>query len=204
MRRFKKHYQTPSHPWNKTRIEEERVITHDFGVRNKREIYKMGTVLKRYKDLAKTLLARKDKQAEIERGHLMTKLTNLGLIQPGAQLDDILSLQLRDVMDRRLQSIMVRKNLARTTLQARQFIVHKHVLINEKQITSPSYLVPLAEEGQITFAAKSALSNEDHPERPREEDLQKIKEAKARKSSDNDETPSFDEEEVKKVEAETT
>jgi len=34
----RKKYATPSHPWNRERIEEERVIKRDYGLKNKKEI----------------------------------------------------------------------------------------------------------------------------------------------------------------------
>ena len=35
-----KHYNTPSHPWQKVRIEEERTLIHQYGLKNKKEIWK--------------------------------------------------------------------------------------------------------------------------------------------------------------------
>ncbi|RME52580.1 30S ribosomal protein S4 [Candidatus Woesearchaeota archaeon] len=204
MKRIRKQYQTPSHPWSKTRIEEERTLIKDFGLRNKREIYKMNTVLKRYKDTAKRLLARTDLQADIERNHLLQRLTNLGLVNKDASVDDILSLTIRDLLNRRLQTILVKNMLARTPLQARQFITHRHVTVGGRIVTSPGYLVSLHEEGTISFTPRSSLSNEDHPERPREEDLQKVKEQKQKKTEEEDALPAFEAEELEKAEEETT
>lgn len=204
MRKLRKQYQTPMHPWNKERIDEERELSRDFGLRNKREIYKMNTILKTFKNTAKRLLARTDAQAEIERGHLMTKLTNLGIIQDGASFDEVLGLGIKTLLARRLQSILVKRRLARSTLQARQFITHRHIIINGQQITSPSYLVPLSEEGSITFMERSSLLDEMHPERPKDEDFEKSPEEKVKEEDKVEEAPSFDEKELKEAEAETT
>ncbi len=74
----------------------------------------------------------------------------------------------KDVLERRLQTILFRKGLARTMSQSRQFITHRHVTIGPKEITSPSFLVTLEDESHLTFKDKSALANEDHPERRNE------------------------------------
>ena len=49
--------------------------------------------------------------------------------------------------------------------QSRQFITHGHITVNEKRITSPSFIVSIEEESRISFLAKSNLSNAEHPER---------------------------------------
>lgn len=200
IRRQKKRYQTPMHPWSKSRIEEERELSREFGLRTKREIYKMNTVLKRYKDIAKRLIAQRSAQAQIEREHLMRKLSALGLIEPGATTDDILGLGIRDLLARRLQTVMVRRGMARSHLQARQFISHGHIMIGERKLTSPSYLVPVDEEQSITFNYGSALAADEHPERLKPEELEAGKEEKVREKKDEEEVVAFDEEEVKKAE----
>lgn len=72
---------------------------------------------------------------------------------------------MKDILERRLQSVVFRRGLARSMKQARQFITHRHVMINHQEITAPSYLVSLEEENQLEFKDNSALASEDHPER---------------------------------------
>jgi len=55
-RKIRKKYQTPSHPWIKSRIDEEKVLTREFGTKNKKEIWKMETVLKNFKTQSKHLI----------------------------------------------------------------------------------------------------------------------------------------------------
>ncbi|MCH7902628.1 hypothetical protein IIC68_02645, partial [archaeon] len=58
----------------------------------------------------------------------------------------ILSLTIKDVLERRLQTLIYRKKMASSLKQARQFIVHEHISVGDKIIKAPSYLVPLLEE----------------------------------------------------------
>ncbi len=167
-KRLRKTYDTPQHPWNKTAIDTGKVLRRDFGLRNRRDILKAQSFLKKYKNIAKRLIAQKTAQGEKEKQQILQKLQNLGLLQAGADLDSILSLEVQSVLNRRLQSIVYNNKLARSMKQARQFITHRHIVVGNKEITSPSHLVTLEEESQVTFKAKSALAAETHPERSNE------------------------------------
>src|SRR5690348_16712285 len=104
IKRFKKKYTTPMHPWNATRIMLEGEIKSKYGVANKKEIWKMESTLKSFKDQAKNLLTREDAQAAKEREQMQHRMVSLGLVKSGSGMDDILGLQLRDIMNRRLQT----------------------------------------------------------------------------------------------------
>ncbi len=164
IKRFKKKYSTPMHPWNATRIKLEKEIRSRYGTGNKKEIWKMESVLKGFKGQAKKLLTRTDTQANKERDQMRDRMVRLGLIKSTAGVDEILSLQLRDVMNRRLQTVVYRRKMSRTVVHARQLITHEHVLVGGKKVTSPSYLVPADEEATVTFASGSPYLAPEHAE----------------------------------------
>jgi small subunit ribosomal protein S4 len=177
-KKLRKKYETPSHPWQKSRIVEEIKYLKEYGLKNKKNIWKFSSFLKNYKDQAKKLIAMQGKQADIERAQMMDKLKQLGLIKAGNETyDAIFSLQVKDVLDRMLQTIIYKKELARSTKQARQFIVHGHVMVGDKKITSPRYIVSAKEESLINFNVNSSIYDSDHPERPKP-DLKKLSEMK--------------------------
>jgi len=161
----RKKYSTPGHPWQRARIEEESALVEEYGFKNKTEIWKMRSFLRNATAQAKKLITLAGPQAEREKEFLLTRLKRYGLLPQDAVLDGVLSISLRDVLERRLQTLVYKKTLANTMKQARQFITHKHIRIGEKVITSPSYLVPLSEEGQISFRLNSQLNDPEHPER---------------------------------------
>ncbi len=161
----RKKYQKPSHPWQKERIDEEKGITKEYGFRNKKEIWRMKSMLRTFINITRQLIADTTKQGEKEKIQLLNKLSSLGLITKTSKLEDVLNLTPKDIMERRLQTLVFRKGLAKTASQARQFIVHGHVSIGDKKITSPSYLVVTAEEPKINFSQLSQLASQDHPER---------------------------------------
>ncbi|MBT5271966.1 30S ribosomal protein S4 [Candidatus Woesearchaeota archaeon] len=161
----KKKYNAPTHPWNKERIEAEKILTREYGLKNKKEIWRMNSLLKNFSKQAKMSIITKTKQGELENQNLLKRLTKLGLIKSGGQIDDILSLTIRDICERRLQTLVVKKGFARSVKQARQFIVHRHIKLGDKKVTAPSYLVSTEEEAAMTFSENSNLANEEHPER---------------------------------------
>ncbi len=193
-KKIRRKYEGPGHPWVASRLESERELRKTFGTKNKKELYKMETALKRFKDQAKQLSSRVDSQAEKEQEQMVSKMISLGLIKPGAGLDDILGLSVTDLMNRRLQTVLVKRLLARTPNQARQLISHGHVTVGNSVITSPGYIVDIEEETKISFRASSAFNNEQHPERFSEEELtlkaerEKAK-AASKKEEDDEEAP---------------
>lgn len=179
-KKLRKKYETPMHPWKKNVIEEEKILKRDFGLNTQKEILIAKTFLKKYKNIAKRLIAQKTAQGLKEKEQILNKLQRLGFIPAGSDLDKILNLGLNDVLNRRLQSVVTKKGLARTQRQARQFIIHRHIVIGSKEITSPSYLLSVEEEAFVGFKEKSTLSSEDHPERvtvqkPKEDKKKEIK-----------------------------
>ncbi len=159
----KKKFSKPSHPWQKERILVEKDLQKEYGLRRKYEIWKMNSILKNFTRQAKNLVTIRNTQVEKERGQLLNKLHSLGLVNKDAKIEDILSLNLKNIMERRLQTLVYRKNLANTIEQARQLIVHEHIALGEKKVTSPSYLVPVEEEAIINFAVNSSLADANHP-----------------------------------------
>src|SRR3989338_6676618 len=151
----RKKYSGPMHPWQAARIEEERVILKDYGLKNKKEIWKMNSLLRNFSRQAKKLVAIQTKQAELERKQLMKKISSLGLISEGAKLEDVLAITLRNLLDRRLQTLVHKKNLARSIKQARQFIIHENKMVGNEKMPTPSYLVKVEEEPLIRIDSKS-------------------------------------------------
>jgi len=140
-KKLRKKYSTPNHPWQKERINEEKKLIREYGLKNKNEIWKINSILKKYHSEAKRLIASRTKQSEIEKEAILKKLNSLNLVGDGADIHDILEISLKDILDRRLQTILVKKSYARTMTQSRQFITHDHVLVNGKknQYTFLSY-----------------------------------------------------------------
>ncbi len=162
-KKLKKKYSTPSHPWQSARITGEKIILKEYGLKNKKEIWKMESLLKNFTAQAKMLIPQKTEQAEKEKKQLIDRLARIGLLSPGADLTAVLNLTLNDIMNRRLQTLVYKRRMAKTIKQARQIIAHEHISIGEKKITVPSYIVRSSEENMIVYAPDSGLKEEAHP-----------------------------------------
>ena len=173
-KRQRKKYSSPSHPWQKERILTEKDLSDKYGLRRKYEIWKMNSILKNFSNQAKRLITEKTSNVDLERSQLLKKLNVLGLLDKNTKIADVLSITLNDILERRLQTLVFKRNLARSIVQARQFITHKHIMVGSKRITTPSYLVPIEEENFIQFAPTSSLANPNHAERFIEEKKSKV------------------------------
>lgn len=149
MRKIRRNYKTPKKGWSKERIEKERETVKTYGLKKKREIWRSETLSRKFRRLARGLAAKTDKEQEKV---LIEKLVKYGLLNEGNTLDDVLSLTPEKFLERRLQTVLVRKGLCTTPRQSRQMIVHGHVRINGKRISYPSYLVTKSEEEKIQMS----------------------------------------------------
>ena len=147
----RKKYEGPKRPFDKQRIERERKILNEYGLRRKKELWKSESILRDFRRRARELLAVRDEKKEKE---LLGKLNKIGI--EVHTLDDVLSIRLDNVLGRRLQTIIYKKGLANTPKQARQLIVHGHVLVNEQKILWPSYIVGKGDEDRISLKESTA------------------------------------------------
>lgn len=148
MKRKHKTYSKPKRPFDKVRIEEEAEIKKEFGLKNKKEIWKAETRIKSIRERAKKLISAEPE----EQKALFKRLKKIGL--EVNSIADVLSLNKEDYFKRRLQTIVVNKKLTTTTKSARQLITHKRILVNGRIVDSPSYIVPVELEGKISLKEK--------------------------------------------------
>jgi small subunit ribosomal protein S4 len=149
VKRQRKKYSRPLRPWDKARMDAEDALLRKYGLGRKEEIWKMAAILRGWRRQARRLLALSGRQAELETRQLLDRLRKFGLVGENATLDDVLSLTLEDLLERRLQTVLCRRGMARTPRQARQLIVHGHVKIGGQKVRVPSYLVSTEEEGKV-------------------------------------------------------
>lgn len=157
-RKLRKKYKRPLVPFEKARIDSELKYLGEYGLRNKTEFWKARSILSKFRRIARDLKTMPENQQNIAFAELMTRLRSLGLVGTDSTTDDVLSLSVENVLDRRLQTLVFKKGLARSIYQARQLVAHKHIAIQGKVIASPSYLVKIKEEDQLGFHNYSPFS----------------------------------------------
>jgi small subunit ribosomal protein S4 len=159
-----KFYETPNHPYQGERISEESGLTGQYGLKNKEELWRAQSELRAYRREARKLLGRTEAD-DVETREFLARLKKLGILDESDSLDDILSLDETDILERRLQTVVYRKGLANTTSQARQFVSHGHVTVDGRRVTRPGTKVTVDEESTVSFDSTSPLTDELHPER---------------------------------------
>lgn len=148
MKRKHKQYSKPRKPFDKARIIEEAEIKKEFGLKNKKEIWRANAKIGLFREKAKKLISSNPQEQQA----LFHRLNQIGL--KVKTIGDVLSLDKKDYLQRRLQTVLVAKRIASTSLGARQLITHKKVLVDGKVINSPSYIVPINLEDKITVKKK--------------------------------------------------
>ena len=148
MIRKKKQYKRPMKPFEKSRIAEENKLKEEYGLKNKKELWKAKAKVDYFRNRAKDLAKRPIEEQEI----LFNKLKALGLNT--SNIAEVLDLKVENLLERRLPTVLTQKKLANKVKQARQMVVHKKILIHGNVVNSPGYLVPVAEENEISVKLK--------------------------------------------------
>lgn len=153
----RKLWRKPKRPLNYDLKMEELKTLGTFGLRTKRELWKAHTELSRVRHQARSLLAlRQDERLEKEPV-LMKSLARVGLVSNEATLDDVLNLQVTDLLSRRLQTIVMKKLGFKSPYQARQAVIHRHIMIGDRTVDIPSYNVTIDEEDKVRFSPDSNI-----------------------------------------------
>jgi len=154
----RKVWKKPKRPLNYDLMMDELKILGTFGLKTKRELWKANTELSRLRLQARSLLALRQEDREQKEPILINSLSKIGLVDKNSTLDDVLNLQVADLLSRRLQTIVQRKLYFKTPYQARQAIVHGHIMIGERVVTIPSYTVKIDEEPKIRLTFESQFN----------------------------------------------
>jgi small subunit ribosomal protein S4 len=135
--------------WTTDQLNAELYIMGSYGLRNKRELWKAQTEVARIRNQARALLALSAELRAEKEKRLLNFLNRLGLVQEGSTLDDILNLKVEDLLERRLQTIVMKKTGTNSPYQSRQIVSHGHVSIGNRKVNIPGYIVKAEEEYRI-------------------------------------------------------
>ena len=169
--------QTPTHPWKQARIDEEHDLKERYGLKKvggMREIWREKSALRRHRNQAMKLIGRVDSTEghyAKEREQLLNSLTKKGLLQTGADVGDVLEINVEHMLSRRLQSVVYYKGLAPSMRAARNLIVHGHICIGDQRMTVPGYHVLKEEEDSLQYSENSPFVDPEHPFRKELETL---------------------------------
>jgi len=161
--------QTPTHPWKQARIDEEHALKEKYGLKKvggMKEIWREKSSLRRHRNQAMKLIGRVDTSEghfAREKIDLVNSLCRQGLLVEGANIDDVLQINVEHMLSRRLQSVVYYRGLAPSMRAARNMIVHGHISIGEQKMTVPGYHIRKHEEEDLNYSSNSVYNDPNHP-----------------------------------------
>lgn len=142
----------------KARLDQEIQLCGIYGLRNKREIWRVAFTLAKIRKAARELLTLDDKNPKrlFEGNALIRRLMRSGVLdQTKNKLDHVLALKIEDFLERRLQTQVFKLGLAKSIHHARVLIRQRHIRVGKHIVNVPSFLVRLDSQKLIDFALTS-------------------------------------------------
>merc|ERR1712115_42411 len=155
---YSKVYSTPRRPFEKTVLDQELKLIGEYGLRNKREVWRIKFALAKIRSAARQLLTLEDKDPRrlFESNALLRRLVRIGVLdETRMKLDFVLSLKIEDVLERRLQTQVFKLGLAKSIHHARVLIRQRHIRVRKQVVNVPSFVVRLDSQKHIDFSLKS-------------------------------------------------
>lgn len=172
-RRLRNKYERPKKLWDTDRLKHDKALKTEYGLKNMRELWRATAELKKYRREARRLLSVTEEERRDDAKKVLVKLAKMGILKEGSVIDDVLSLEIRSVLERRLQTMVLRKGLAISTAQSRQLITHGFIAIENRVVSRPGYLVSVAEESALSHAKPIELQTKVVEEKPAEKPPEK-------------------------------
>merc|ERR1712227_487557 len=158
LRNFSKTSKNPRRAFDKERLDHELQLLGTYGLKNKREIRRMGLVLSKVRAVARTLLTmeEKDPRRVFQGQALMRRMIRYGILDEDKQrLDYVLALRIEDFLERRLQTLVHKRGLAKSIHHARVLIRQKHIRVGRQIVDIPSFMVRVESQPHIEFSLTS-------------------------------------------------
>merc|ERR1711974_432400 len=149
---------TPRRPFEKERLDNELKLIGEFGLRNKRDVWRVKYTLAKIRKAARELLTldEKDPRRLFEGNAILRRLIRLGVIdEDRMKLDYVLGLKVEDFLERRLQTQVFKLGLAKSIHHARVLIRQRHIRVRKQLVNIPSFIVRLDSQKHIDFALRS-------------------------------------------------
>ncbi len=149
-KRNRRKYDKPKDIWNLDRIHSDNGLINEYGLKNMKELWSVQTNISRIRRNVRLLLSGGVQNRQMEND-IISSLSKSGIIGTNPTIDNILDLKEKNILDRRLQTIVFKNGMARTIKQARQIITHGFIAINGKRVNKPGYTVSVDEERQLSY-----------------------------------------------------
>eukprot|EP00298_Acanthocystis_sp_HF-20_P013732 c20485_g1_i1.p1 GENE.c20485_g1_i1~~c20485_g1_i1.p1 ORF type:complete len:207 (-),score=67.42 c20485_g1_i1:2-622(-) len=148
----------PRRPFEKERLDAEMKLIGEYGLKNKREIWRVQYILSKTRSAARTLLTLDEKHPKrlFEGAAIIRRLHRLGVLDEDKNnLDYVLGLKINDFMERRLQTQVFKLGLAKSIHHARVLIKQRHIRVGRQIVNVPSFQVRKENQSHTDFALTS-------------------------------------------------
>ncbi|EEA05574.1 40S ribosomal protein S9, putative [Cryptosporidium muris RN66] len=148
----------PKRPFEKERLDAEMKLIGEYGLKNKREVWRVQYTLAKIRAAARHLLTLDDKDPiRVFQGEaLLRRMERLGLLSENERkLDYVLGLTVNKFLERRLQTRVFKLGLAKSIHHARVLIRQHHIRVGRQIVNVPSFMVRLDSEKHIDFSLSS-------------------------------------------------
>ncbi|KAM3188089.1 40S ribosomal protein S9 [Hymenolepis weldensis] len=156
---YSKTYSTPRRPYEKERLDHELKLIGQYGLRNKREVWRVKLSLAKIRKNARELLTLEESnlRRQFEGNALLRRLVRMGILpEDKMKLDFVLGLKIEDFLERRLQTIVYQMGLARSIHHARVLIRQRHIRVRKQLVDCPSFMVRLDSQKHIDVSLKNS------------------------------------------------
>lgn len=148
--------------FEKERIDSEVKLCGEYGLKNKREIWRTQLVLSKLRKRARDLLTldEHDERRIFEGNALLRRMFKFGLLAKDKEngLDYVLAVTLHKMLERRLQTRVFKLKIARSIHHARVLIKGRHIAVAGKVVDVPSFMVTVENENKISLHNRSPLN----------------------------------------------
>ena len=151
-------FRKPKRAFEKERLDAEMKIVGEYGLKNKREVWRVQYALGKVRHAARELLKLDEKSdtRAFQGDALLRRMTRYGALSEGERkLDFVLGLTTAKFMERRLQTKVFKLGLAKSIHHARVLIRQRHIRVGKQVCNVPSFLVRVDSEKHIDFALTS-------------------------------------------------
>lgn len=158
LRNYSKTSKTPRRPFEKERIDGELKLCGEYGLRCKRELWRVQFALAKIRKAARELLTLdpKDPKRLFDGSALLRRMARYGLLdETELDLDAILQMTTQKLLERRLQTKVFKQGLAKSIHHARVLIKQRHIRVGKQVVNVPSFMVRVDSEKHIDFAITS-------------------------------------------------
>ncbi|KAJ1687139.1 hypothetical protein LUZ63_018529 [Rhynchospora breviuscula] len=193
-RNYGKTFKKPRRPYEKERLDAELKLVGEYGLRCKRELWRVQYALSRIRNAARELLTLDEKNPKriFEGEALLRRMKRYGLLDEGQdKLDYVLALTVENFLSRRLQTIVFKRGMAKSIHHARVLIRQRHIRVGRQLVNVPSFMVRVESENHIGFSLTSPFGGGGPGRVKRKNQKAAAKKASGGDGDEEDEDSSF-------------